>query len=87
MDHNEPYQEYQESIEDCEKSMHKIINHIEKLNPNTNTNTNKNLVTPIITPRFAPVCSDKILKFLGELSHEKIYQFKLILVKINKKLN
>lgn len=67
MDHNEPYQEYQESIEDCEKSMHKIINHIEKLNPNTN----KNLVTPIITPRFAPVCSDKILKFLGELSHEK----------------
>lgn len=29
------------------------------------------LVEPVITPRFVPTCSDKLLKALGHLSREK----------------
>lgn len=66
MDHNEPYPEYQESLEDCIESMNEIINYIDEINPQ-----GESLVLPIITPRFAPVCSRDMLKFLGNLSIEK----------------
>ncbi|EMG47390.1 GUD1 Probable guanine deaminase [Candida maltosa Xu316] len=63
MDHNEPYDTYQESMDDCIKSMDKIIKHVNEINPD-----DEKLVVPIITPRFAPVCSRELLKYLGDLS-------------------
>lgn len=63
MDHNDTYHDYEESFEDCVHSMNLIINHLDKLNPSDDT-----LVKPIITPRFAPVCSRKMLNWLGKLS-------------------
>lgn len=63
MDHNTQYPQYQESNNDCMKSMDKLINHCKSINPKNDT-----LVKPIITPRFAPVCSRKLLKNLGKLS-------------------
>lgn len=63
MDHNTSYPAYQESYEDCLKNMKSIVLHCKAKNP-----AGENLVTPIITPRFAPVCSRKLLRALGELS-------------------
>ncbi|KAK6458408.1 guanine deaminase [Scheffersomyces xylosifermentans] len=63
MDHNDTYHDYEESFEDCVDSMNKIIERMAQLNPAEET-----LVKPIITPRFAPVCSRKMLKWLGKLS-------------------
>ncbi|RCK65371.1 putative guanine deaminase [Candida viswanathii] len=66
MDHNQPYEAYQESLEDCVESMNGIIEHVSEINPD-----GEELVIPIITPRFAPVCSREMLKYLGKLSVEK----------------
>lgn len=66
MDHNEPYPNYEESLTDCIESMNEVINYIEDLNPK-----NEQLIIPIITPRFAPVCSRDLLKYLGNLSKSK----------------
>lgn len=52
MDCNEPYTVYEESLEKCVDSMNKIIDHLDDINPRL-----ESLVKPIITPRFAPVCS------------------------------
>ncbi|ODV82302.1 Metallo-dependent hydrolase [Suhomyces tanzawaensis NRRL Y-17324] len=63
MDHNDTYHAYEEDFASAKESMDKVIAHIEKVNPE-----GQSLVTPIITPRFAPVCSRELLKYLGELS-------------------
>lgn len=65
MDHNETY-DYKEDFETCVESMERIISHIERINPD-----DERLVTPIITPRFAPVCTSKQLKYLAKLSSER----------------
>lgn len=62
MDHNEPYPEYQESEEECVHSMKQVINHCKQYN---------DFIKPIVTPRFAPVCSRKLLKTLGRISHDE----------------
>lgn len=66
MDCNEPYTVYEESLEKCVDSMNKIIDHLDDINPGL-----ESLVKPIITPRFAPVCSRGMLTYLGELSESK----------------
>jgi len=66
MDCNDPYPKYQESLDDCVNSMTKIVDHLEEVNP-----VHESLVKPIITPRFAPVCSREMLTYLGNLSKEK----------------
>ncbi|KAK6202534.1 uncharacterized protein RJT21DRAFT_118586 [Scheffersomyces amazonensis] len=63
MDHNETYEDYSETFEECIESMNSIIEHVHNLNPDDET-----LVKPIITPRFAPVCTRDLLFFLGQLS-------------------
>ncbi|KAK6460615.1 guanine deaminase [Scheffersomyces coipomensis] len=63
MDHNETYADYSETFEECIDSMNAIINHLHNLNPQDEI-----LVKPIITPRFAPVCTRDLLFFLGQLS-------------------
>lgn len=42
----------------------KTITHIESIDPDYS------LISPIITPRFAPSCSEKLLCALGDLAHE-----------------
>ncbi|EGW30153.1 uncharacterized protein SPAPADRAFT_63761 [Spathaspora passalidarum NRRL Y-27907] len=64
MDHNETYDKYQETYEECIHSMTKIITHLSNINPEEEV-----LVRPIVTPRFAPVCTRKLLKYLGNLSN------------------
>ncbi|CAI5760220.1 unnamed protein product [Candida verbasci] len=66
MDHNDTYKNYQESYETCVSSMNEIINHINEVNPK-----GERLVKPIVTPRFAPVCSRKMLTYLGKLCKEQ----------------
>lgn len=66
MDHNSTYPAYEETYDDCIKNMHSIISHCKDMNP-----AGENLVTPIITPRFAPVCSRKLLRALGKLSEKE----------------
>ncbi|KAI5949604.1 hypothetical protein KGF54_005482 [Candida jiufengensis] len=65
MDHNDVYEEYQESEQDCIKSMTDLISYCDKLNPK-----NENLIKPIVTPRFAPVCSPDLLNTLGSMSEK-----------------
>lgn len=66
MDHNLTYPEYEEDYDSCIASMNQIIDHCEKVNPK-----GEQLVKPIITPRFAPVCSRELLGYLGDLSKSK----------------
>ncbi|KAI3405118.2 hypothetical protein KGF56_002074 [Candida oxycetoniae] len=63
MDHNNPYPDYEESLEDCKKSMSLILSHIDSVAPK-----GEELINPIITPRFAPTCSNEMLAYLGKLS-------------------
>ncbi|KAI9757783.1 MAG: hypothetical protein M4579_003319 [Chaenotheca gracillima] len=53
-----------ESAESALKATHESIDHIRKIDP---TST---LVSPIITPRFAPSCSPALLTHLGDLHKE-----------------
>lgn len=66
MDDNSVYPEYQEDYDTCVKSMEAVNSHIESINPKSEV-----LVKPIVTPRFAPVCSRKLLSYLGNLAAEK----------------
>lgn len=59
MDRNAP----RELIEDTEESITKTMRIIKKYGDNK-------LIKPIITPRFAPCCSDKLLKGLGDVVKE-----------------
>ncbi|KAI5959713.1 uncharacterized protein KGF55_004945 [Candida pseudojiufengensis] len=63
MDHNDVYEEYEESESDCIQSMNELINYCNEINPKS-----ENLIKPIITPRFAPVCSSSLLNTLGSMS-------------------
>lgn len=65
MDHNETYPSYEESFEECQDSMSSMVKYISSINPQ-----NETLVRPIVTPRFAPVCSRKLLKWLGSFASE-----------------
>lgn len=65
MDHNETYPAYEESFEECQSSMNSMVKYISSINP-----PNETLVRPIITPRFAPVCTRKLLKWLGAFALE-----------------
>ncbi|KAG7660604.1 uncharacterized protein J8A68_005870 [[Candida] subhashii] len=65
MNINDACEEYKESFEDCQESMENIIVHLSNINPD-----NETLVKPIVTPRFAPVCSKDLLGYLGELSRD-----------------
>ncbi|KAI5956072.1 hypothetical protein KGF57_003558 [Candida theae] len=66
MDCNESYPQYEESLDTCVDSMNKIIEHLDDINPKLET-----LVKPIVTPRFAPVCSREMLAYLGKLSESR----------------
>ncbi|RLV92519.1 hypothetical protein JA1_003125 [Spathaspora sp. JA1] len=63
MDDNATFNKYQETYEECIESMDAIISHLSVLNPESEI-----LVQPIVTPRFAPVCTRELLKYLGNLS-------------------
>ncbi|KAI9873191.1 MAG: hypothetical protein M1830_000737 [Pleopsidium flavum] len=53
-----------ESLESAIENTRASINHIENVDPN------HDLIRPIITPRFAPSCTSKLLKQLGQLALE-----------------
>ena len=50
-----------ESVESSARDSKACIDHVRKIDPQFD------LVTPVITPRFAPSCSDEVLKALGKL--------------------
>lgn len=62
MNHNELYPDYQEPREESIESMKELIEYFNSKDPH------RELIKPIITPRFAPVCSRELLGQLGELS-------------------
>ncbi|KAF3937697.1 hypothetical protein ABW19_dt0201954 [Dactylella cylindrospora] len=66
MDHKEINPEYyrDESDDESLKNTCLCIDHIKKIDPDYE------LVSPIITPRFAPSCTAELLKKLGELVKE-----------------
>lgn len=66
MDTNDVFEDYKEDYDTCVQSMESIISHYESTNPK-----GEDLIKPIVTPRFAPVCSLKLLEYLGTLSAEK----------------
>lgn len=65
LDDNSVHQQYQEDVLSCAKSMEATIKSCEHLNPK-----NEDLVKPVITPRFAPVCSRELLQYLGSLAND-----------------
>lgn len=66
MDSNDVFESYQEDHEECVNSMKLIISYYEKNNPK-----GEDLIKPIVTPRFAPVCSLGLMEYLGSLAAEK----------------
>lgn len=65
MDHNDTYPQYQESFDECQTSMKSLVKFVTSINP-----PDEKLVSPIVTPRFAPVCTRELLKWLGEFASE-----------------
>lgn len=65
MDHNATYHDYEEDYETCIDSMTRLVDYIAEINPDGET-----LVKPIVTPRFAPVCSRELMGFLGGLANK-----------------
>ncbi|EGV62063.1 Metallo-dependent hydrolase [Yamadazyma tenuis ATCC 10573] len=65
MNHNTDYPEYQETEAESLNSIKHLIEYFDGKNPEPET-----LVKPIITPRFAPVCTRSLLKKLGQVSTE-----------------
>jgi len=59
MDRNSPV-DYVESTQDNLNNTEKLIIHCQS--------KNVNLITPIITPRFVPTCTDELMKGLSELA-------------------
>ena len=64
LDENPVHQQYQEDVYSCAESMESIIKSCEHLNPK-----NEDLIKPVISPRFAPVCSRELLQYLGSLAN------------------
>lgn len=70
MDCNPEFPTYEELYDECMKLMDSVIRHCDRLNSKCTTKSDVMMVKPIVTPRFAPVCSGKLLKKLGALAHE-----------------
>ncbi|KAK1823817.1 hypothetical protein LTR12_001772 [Friedmanniomyces endolithicus] len=64
MDRLSPDYYQDESTESAVRDTQACINHIQHIDPNFT------LITPIITPRFAPSCTDETLAALGKLHHD-----------------
>ncbi|OEJ88592.1 putative guanine deaminase [Hanseniaspora osmophila] len=60
MDRNSP-DYYTETVDDCMESMENFLKYLSKV-------LNDGKIKPIVTPRFAPSCSDELMQKLGELS-------------------
>ncbi|KAK3672977.1 hypothetical protein LTR78_007087 [Recurvomyces mirabilis] len=63
MDRLSPDYYQDESVESAIRDSQACIDHVKKIDPYFD------LVSPIITPRFAPSCSDEALAALGKLHH------------------
>lgn len=70
MDCNPQFPTYEELYDDCVSSMNSVIRHCQNLNRRCVGSDSTMMVKPIITPRFAPVCSRKLLKKLGAIARE-----------------
>lgn len=66
MNQNSP-EYYKETLKQSQCSTMQVIDHIAKIDP-----THK-LVSPIITPRFAPSCTSELLHWLGKLKKKHGY--------------
>ncbi|CAH6723877.1 probable guanine deaminase [[Candida] jaroonii] len=66
MNHNDDYPEYQQEEKHCVEDIKHLKQYFDSKNPD-----NEDLVKPIITPRFAPVCSRSLLTKLGKLSQDE----------------
>ncbi|KAG7799882.1 hypothetical protein KL929_000798 [Ogataea haglerorum] len=66
MNQNSPAH-YIETFEESKASQLSVIEHIEKRDPAGN------FVRPVLTPRFAPSCTEKLMKWLGELRKSHNY--------------
>lgn len=66
MNCNNDYPEYEETEAECLLAMDDIIEYFDVKNPDE-----ERLIKPIITPRFAPVCTRSLLKKLGNMSVTK----------------
>lgn len=64
MDRMSPEYYRDESVESAIKASQQCIDHVKKIDPDFD------LITPVITPRFAPSCTDEVLAALGHLHHE-----------------
>lgn len=65
MDHNEPYPQYVELLNESMELSQKIIDYINQKYPLARL---EGMMTPIITPRFAPLCLELLLESLGALA-------------------
>lgn len=66
MDHNEAYPDYVEkNFAESVENTQRVINYIETKYAKEKA---QNLITPIITPRFAPTCTETLLETLGGMS-------------------
>lgn len=63
MDRMSPDYYRDESAETSVRDSQACIDHVKKIDPDFD------LITPILTPRFAPSCTDETLHALGELHH------------------
>lgn len=70
MDHNQPFPSYAEPMEESVAGMHELISHCKYLNSECCSDGALTMVTPIVTPRFAPVCLREFMSKLGALARE-----------------
>ncbi|SGZ54354.1 CIC11C00000004378 [Sungouiella intermedia] len=68
MDCNPAFPVYEELYDECIKSMDSVIRHCNGLNSKCTGENDTMMVKPIVTPRFAPVCTSKLLKKLGAMA-------------------
>lgn len=65
MNDNPEYKSYEEDFNTCKQSTTKVVDYIKNIDQQGNM-----LVQPILTPRFAPVCTGELLQFLGDFANE-----------------
>lgn len=63
MDQNSP-DYYVESFKECKHSTRQVVDYIKK-------ELKDEKIQPVLTPRFAPSCSRKLMSWLGQLAHEE----------------
>lgn len=66
MDKDSP-DDYIESLEEWRKSQEEVISHINSIDPQNA------VINPVLTPRFAGSCTEKLMKEIGELRKRKGY--------------